>query len=228
MKLSIKICSAFAQAVISFTAYAQMPVIDVANIAQTMETVAQLKMQLQQQLVLFRSLNGSRGIGDLFNNPALQNYLPPNWQAVYAAVRNTGYAGLSQSARAFRSDTTVFDCNGKSGDALLVCNHDLNKTAQDEAFGSAAYVAAEQRLTEIQGLTQKIDAATDPKAIADLSARLQSEIASIQNEATKLQLFKMLADAEDHLIIQQKHELGMKRAAVTGTASQGMSPLIFP
>ena len=205
-----------------------MPVIDVANIFQAMQTVTQLRMQLEQQLVLFRSLNGSRGMGDLFENPALQNYLPANWQSLYAAERNSGYTGLNTQGRQFRSQTAVFDCNGKTGDALLVCNHDLNKAAEDEVFGSGAYNAAQQRLAEIQGLTQQINAATDPKAIADLSARLQSESASIENEATKLQLFKMLSDAEDRLIVQQKHELGMKRAAATGTASQGISPLSFP
>ena len=219
---------ALLRGIVSTEAHAQgMPVIDVANIAQAMRTVTQLRMQLEQELVLFRSLNGSRGMGDLFVNPALQNYLPKNWQSLYAAERNGGYAGLSSQGQAFRSQTAVFNCNGKTGDALLVCNHDLNKAAEDEVFGSGAYNAAQQRLAEIQGLTQQINAATDPKAIADLSARLQSESASIENEATKLQLFKMLSDSEDRLIVQQKHELGMKRAAATGTASQGMSPLNF-
>lgn len=225
---AITLGCALLQGIVSTAAHAQgMPVIDVANIVQAMQTVTQLRMQLEQELVLFRSLNGSRGMGDLFVNPALQNYLPENWQSLYAAERNGGYAGLNAQGQAFRSQTAVFNCNGKTGDALLVCNHDLNKAAEDEAFGSGAYNAAQQRLAEIQGLTQQINAATDPKAIADLSARLQSESASIENEATKLQLFKMLSDSEDRLIVQQKHELGMKRAAATGTASQGMSPLNF-
>lgn len=229
VRVTVTLGCVLLQGIASSKTYAQgMPVIDAANVIQAMQTVAQLRMQLEQQFALFRSLNGSRGMGDLFVNPALQNYFPPNWQSLYAAERNSGYAGLSSQGKEFRSLTAVFNCNGKTGDALLVCNHDLNKAAEDEAFGSGAYNAAQQRLAEIQGLTQRINAATDPKAIADLSARLQSESASIENEATKLQLFKMVSDAEDRLIVQQKHELGMKRAAATGTASQGMSALTFP
>ncbi len=38
----------------------------------------------------------------------------------------------------------------------------------------------------------------------------------IQNEQTKLQLFKMLADTEDKLIAQQQEELAAQRQARTG------------
>jgi type IV secretion system protein VirB5 len=77
-------------------------------------------------------------------------------------------------------------------------------------MGMQAYQASIQRLNNIQGLMGQINSSTDPKAIADLQARIQGEQAAIQNEQTKVQLMAMLQKSEDGLIEQQKAAVGDK------------------
>lgn len=209
-------------------ARAQIPVTDAASIAQQVKQVASwaqqisaMKSQLDQQKQLFASMTGSRGIGNLLNNPALLDALPPDWQQVYQAMKNGGYSGLTGSAATIRSANSVFDaCVAETGAAQTICQRSASKGAQDKAFAQTAYQSAQNRLANIQNLMGQIDNTPDPKAIADLQARIQTEQATIQNEQTKLQLFKMLADAEDKLIAQQQQELAAQRLARTGRTAQ--------
>jgi type IV secretion system protein VirB5 len=202
-----------------------IPVIDAANVLQTIQAVAQLKQQVESQMALYQSLTGARGMGALLANPALANYLPPNWGDVYSQVRSRGYGGLSPAAQAFRGQTSIYSCAAKSGQALALCNHELNKNSQDVAFVAQAYARAQQRVQQLDGLRTQIDASTDAKAIADLNARLAVEAAAIGNEQAKLQLYKAMSDTEDRLIAQQKHELGMQRLELSGTGGRAVAPL---
>jgi type IV secretion system protein VirB5 len=200
-----------------------VPVIDVANLVQSIEAVAQLKQQLQSQTALLQSLTGARGMGTMYNDPSLANYVPPDWRARYAAVRTRGYAGLSPAAQQFRRSTSIFDCAAKSGAALDLCNHELNKNAQDAAYLNQAYDQAQSRFAELVRLRGQIDASADAKATSDLNARLAEETAVVMNEQAKLQLYKSMSDTEDRLIAQQKHELAMKRLEATGSGMHALS-----
>ncbi len=198
-------------------AHAQIPVTDAASLAQQIQQVAAwgqqiqgMKDQLSQQQQLFNSMNGARGIGQLLNNPALKDALPQNWQTVYSAIQAGGYAGLTGSAKAIRDANAIFQCKTGTKEEIARCNRELNKSAQDKAFANDAYTAAQRRLDNIQALMGQIDSATDSKQIQDLQVRMQAEQAMIQNEQTKLTMFKMMADAEDKLIAQQKHEQDLK------------------
>ena len=196
------------------SAQAQIPVTDAASLSQQIQQVAAwaqqiqgMKDQLTQQKYLYESMNGARGIGQLLNNPALRNTLPDNWQTVYTSIQSGGYSGLTGSAKAIRDANAIFGCEGKTGTALMICNRDRNKAAQDKAFSLDAYESAQRRLDNIQALMGQIDNASDTKTIQDLQVRMQAENAMIQNEQTKLMMFKMMADAESKLIDQQKREL---------------------
>lgn len=89
-------------------AQAQIPVTDGASIAQQVaaqvETIAKWKMQYDQMMdqinqakQQYEALTGSRGLGTIMNNPALRDYLPGDWQAVYDAVKDGGYPIWSTS-----------------------------------------------------------------------------------------------------------------------------------
>ena len=103
----------------------------------------------------------------------------------------------------------------------------MNKAAQDKGFGLDAYAAAQARLMNIQGLMSQINNTTDAKSVAELGSRIQVEQAMIQNEQTKLKLFKMLSDIEKELITQQKHEIDMKRSSLTDSVQYHLTPLKF-
>lgn len=209
-------------------AHAQgIPVYDAQNVVQAIATVGQLKQEVQQELQLYQSLSGTRGFGALMSSPVLSNSLPSNWQSVYTAVQNGGYAGLTGSAQTLRSASEIYNCEDQSGIDQQVCQRALNKPFQDKAFGTQAYQTELQELDQIQGLMQQIDVTQDPKGIAELQARIQTESTAVGNEMTKLQLFRMLADTEDRLIAEQQQELVLKRAGNTARLQDQMVPATF-
>jgi len=204
----------------SHAALAQIPVTDVASITQQVtsqaETIAKWKMQydqmvsqIEQAKQQYASLNGSRGLGTIMNNPALREYLPSDWQGVYDSVRNGGYSGLSGTGRTVYEANKVYDlcANIFSADERTACEAQSVKGAQDKAFALDAFNAAKSRIDQIDQLMNQINQTQDPKAIAELQARIAAEQANIQNEQTKLQMYAMVAAAEDRLQQQRKREL---------------------
>jgi type IV secretion system protein VirB5 len=204
-----------------------IPVFDAQNVAQAISTVAQLEQEVQQEIQLYQSMNGSRGFGALLSNSVLANSLPSNWTGVYTSIQKGGYAGLTGSAQALRSAGEIYNCEDQSGIDQQVCQRALNKPFQDKAFGMQAYQTELQELSQIQSLMQQINVTQDPKGVAELQARIQSESTAVGNEMTKLQLFRMLSDTEDRLIAEQQGELLMSRAANTARLQDQMVPATF-
>ena len=189
-----------------------IPVIDAAGLAQAVQTVTQLQQQLEQAKQLYASMNGARGLGSILNNPQLRNYLPENWQGVYDAVKSGGYNGLTSTAKVVRDANKIYDnCANQTGSAQTICYRQAAQAAQYKDFIGNALEASGKRLAQIEGLMGQINATGDAKAIAELQARIGVEQANIQNENTKMQLFKMMADAEEKLVAQQQRESTSKR-----------------
>jgi len=220
----------------SASCFAQAPVIDYANLGQAIQQVSawktqleQMRNQLDQARQTYQSLTTSRGFGSILNNPQLLDTLPPNWAQVYRDVQKGGYRGLTSLGQQVRSANMVYDdCVGKLGVELTVCQRSQVKSAQDKAFGLEAYDQAQKRLTNIQGMMAQINATSNPKEVAEIQARMGAEQALIANEANKLQLFKMLADAEEKLIQQQKREANIKDFNNKSTARDGtLKPVQF-
>ncbi len=184
-----------------------------------------MKLQFNQLKGTYDSLNGSRGLGNIMNNPILRNYLPQDWQKVYDSVKQGGYAGLSGTAKILYKQ--VYDsCKHITiDDQRLTCESLAVKGAQDKGFAMDAYSKAQERMTQIDNLMERINDTQDPKAIAELQARIGTEQANIQNEQTKLQMYAMVAEAEDKMQQQEKREL----SARTWAAKKGISaePITF-
>lgn len=210
-------------------AHAQIPVTDGASIAQQVsaqiETIAKWKMQydqmtsqINQMKQQYESLTGSRNLGQILNNAALRDYLPNDWQGVYDAVKSGGYSGLSGRALSIYEGNKAFDAcaHFKIADQRTACEAQAVKGAQDKAFALDAYDKAKSRLTQIDQLMAKINDTPDPKAIAELQGRIAAEQAMIQNEQTKLQMYQMVAAAEDRLQEQRQRELNAKAGARRG------------
>ncbi|WP_230974032.1 P-type DNA transfer protein VirB5 [Burkholderia territorii] len=204
-----------------------IPVYDAQNVVQAIATVGQLKQQVQQEMQIYQSTVGTRGFGTLLSNPVVANALPSNWQSVYTAIQNGGYAGLTGSAQAMRSASELYNCEDQTGIDRRLCERVLNKPYQDKAFGLQAYQTELEELNQIQRLAQQINATQDPKGIAELQARIQTESTVVGNEMTKLQLFRMLADTEDKLVAEQRSERVLSRAGKTGRPQDRMVPASF-
>ena len=208
---------------LSSAAFAQIPVTDGASIGQQIaaqvETIAKWKLQYDQMVSQidqakqqYESLTGSRGLGNIMNNPALRDYLPGDWQAVYDAVKDGGYAGLSGTAKTVYDKNKVYDaCQFfPEEQQRLSCEAMAVKGAQDKGFALDAYEKAKSRINQIDQLMSKINDTADPKAIAELQGRIAAEQANIQNEQTKLQMYQMVASAEDRLQEQRQREINAK------------------
>lgn len=127
-------------------------------------------------------------------------------------MKSGGYAGLSGRAESIYDNNKVYDaCAGfASNEQRTNCEAQAVKGAQDKAFALDAYDAAKNRLSQIDQLMRQINQTQDPKAIAELQGRIAAEQAMIQNEQTKLQMYQMVAAAEDRLQEQRQREINAK------------------
>ncbi|WP_211453889.1 P-type DNA transfer protein VirB5 [Collimonas antrihumi] len=204
----------------SSVAHAQIPVTDVASIgtqvSNQIETIAKWKIQYDQMISQidqakqqYQSLTGSRGLGNIMNNPAMRDYLPGDWQAVYDSVKNGGYSGLSGTGKSVYDANKIYDACGQLTitQQRTACEAQAVKGSQDKGFALDAYNVAKSRINQIDQLMQQINQTQDPKAIAELQARIGAEQANIQNEQTKLQMYSMVAAAEDRVQKQRQREL---------------------
>lgn len=180
-----------------------------SNTARWAQQVEQMTSQIDQMKQQYQSITGSRGLGTIMNNPALRDYLPQDWQQVYDSVQSGGYAGLSGRAAQIYNDRKVYDACSQfmTTQQRTSCQAQAVKPSQDKAFALDAYDAAKGRLRQIDQLMGKINDTPDPKAIAELQGRISAEQAMIQNEQTKLQMYQMVAEAEDRLQRQQQREI---------------------
>jgi len=167
------------------------------SIAKHLEQIDRLKDQLKQAEEQYKSLTGVRGFGDLFNNPALRDYLPEEWTNLYDAVQRGDIAGISG-----RVDELIAAAQEGSIEEMA---HDIEERqarlgAVNHAVGEAGFEAALQRTEQIQHLIEEISNTQDPKGIAELQARIAGEQAAVSNEMAKLQLVAMLQQAEERMI----------------------------
>ena len=85
----------------SAPARAGIPVIDVAAIIQAvldvMNGISQIENQYQQIVGLgqqIESISNARSLGDVLNNPALQNYVPREANTLVRSLESGGYGTL--------------------------------------------------------------------------------------------------------------------------------------
>jgi type IV secretion system protein VirB5 len=203
----------------SSSALAQIPVTDAASIAK--QAAAQVKWktqydqmvsQIEQQKQQYQSVTGTRNLGNIMNNPKLRDYLPNDWQGVYDSVKTGGYSGLSGRGASVYNANKIYDsCQSIiASEQRISCEARAVKSSQDKGFALDAYDAAKGRITQIDQLMGQINLTQDPKAIAELQGRIAAEQANIQNEQTKLQMYQMVAAAEDRLQQQRQREINAK------------------
>ncbi len=174
-----------------------IPVFDAAGVAQAIQTVTQLKQQVESLKKQYDAITGTRNLGDILNNPALREYLPSDWANIYDKVQKGEYKGLSGAATAIKDAEKLY---GKGTGQQRV----YDTLASNKAMTQEAYKNTIDRLNNIQALMKQINGANDTKAAADLQNRIASENAMIQNEQTRLNLMFQLQQAEMKLAEQQQ------------------------
>ncbi len=229
MKLkAIKVAVISAVLAITPLTQAGIPVVDgtqaanmVQQLAHNVEQVAKLKAQLEQMQAQYKALTGSRDVSALFNQSGLKNYLPQDWQKVYDTVQSGGYKGLDGTAKAMADAAGIMSkCkNYSNSQQKSACENAAAQSIAQKDMVGQAFDKASARLNQIDSMISRIKTTQDPKEIADLQARIQGEQAAIQNEATKLQLYQMMAQANEKIAQQQKRKANAETVARTAKLS---------
>ncbi len=211
-------------------AHAGIPVIDVANLTesvqQALSAVTQIENQIQQIRQLedqittlkqqFESLNGLRGLANLANNPLLHDYIPQGTPQLMNDVASLGYSGLNGAAKTARDFNMVYNCGNLEGAEQLTCQAKLAMPYQQRQVFNDALGRATQRMDQINQLMVSAASAPDPKAQSETQARLQGEQAMLTHELTNVQLMQASAAAEQNVNVSKSSERASAAAAKGG------------
>lgn len=190
-----------------------IPVIDTANLAQSVQQVVhditKISNQLQQIAQLRAQLDGmtgSRLLGTVLDDPALRNYLPADAGRRIADVERIGYDGLGAAARALRDAQRLYNCEDRTGEQRARCQAELALPYQTKEMLQRAMASASGRLGQIGRLMQRVDATTDQKSVLEMQARIGAENALLAHEASRVQLLQALAQNEDRIAQSRDRE----------------------
>ena len=190
-----------------------IPVIDIANLVQTVQQVVndltKINNQIQQITQLqtqITSMNGMRMLGTVANNPSLRNYVPANAYTVVNAITSSGYGGLNSTAKGLRDAGMIYNCLDLAGAARTACQAALAQPYQNKGLLQDAMTAASGRLAQISALMGQIDATTDQKAVQEIQARIGAENALLAHEASQVQMLQGMADSEERIARSRDRE----------------------
>jgi type IV secretion system protein VirB5 len=189
----------------------------------------QMNAQIEKAKDIYNSATGVRGYGNFMNitNEA-RNYLPKDFTEVMNLL-STGeavYSRLSSTVRQYMDNNAVLTTaeidkmrmNPEQRDAFMQAR---TNTATLQAMADEALQNASVRFGLLQRLAQEINETTDPKAIAELQARIQVEQNMLTNEQTKLQELAEVMESRRILMEQNNVELAIKQ---TGNMSEVEQP----
>lgn len=208
MKTTIKTISAVVAFFVGSSVQAQIPVSITASVPDTLNQVAIMKQwasqfqqmtgQINQMKSQYESMTGSRGLGQINNNPALRTYLPEQWAGIYDKVKSGNLSGISSVA------SGIYSSEGFNPNAVGARRRQGEILAANKAMTMRSYDQTQARLNNINALMAQADATQDMKAASDLQNRIAAENAMIQNEQIRLNLAAQLQLAEAKLADAQR------------------------
>ena len=203
-----------------------IPVIDIANLVQTivqvMNDVTEISNQVQQITQLqnqLNSINGMRNLGNILNNPMLRNYVPAEAYTYLNAVNTSGYSGLNATAKTLRDSGMVYNCMDLAGAARTSCQAALAQPYQQKGLLQDAMKSAAGRLTQINSLMDQINATSDQKAVQEIQARIGAENALLAHEVSQVQMLQGMADSEERIARSRERERQYQMLGRTGKVS---------
>lgn len=160
-----------------------IPTVDAAAIAQALLTLEQLKTtydqivrQYNQAVMTYQSMTGNRGMGMLYYNPSLRQFLPDNFDSRLKNVIANGVGSLSSRAKEIYSEQKMAEaCSNLASAERLSCEKEQAARAEFQSALEAGRDSLNQKYDNIVKLQEAISSTNDQKAIEELSARIQSE-----------------------------------------------------
>lgn len=192
-----------------------IPVIDETAILKHIESIAQLKSQLdalhqqiEQAQQLYGSLNKLTDMADVasvLNDPAIRKALPSDFAAIEGLLKGEGTGVFKDSASKFLEGNSTYRTDADDFYAKELARVQ-NKNAGQMSLGQQIYDAATKRIDGIDQLREKISSASDAKEVADLQARLQAEQAFLQTDVLRMEGLRMVQQAQSQVDEQRKAE----------------------
>jgi len=192
-----------------------IPVIDQTAILKHIESIAQLKSQLdalhqqiEQAQQLYGSLNKLTDMADVasvLNDPAIRKALPSDFAAIEGLLKGNGAGVFGQAASKFLEGNSSYRTDADDFYAKEL-SRIQNQNAGQMSLGQQIYDAATKRIDGIDELREKISSASDAKEIADLQARLQAEQAFLQTDVLRMEGLQMVQRAQAQVDEQRKAE----------------------
>ena len=200
-----------------------IPVIDIANLVQTvqqvMNDITKINNQVQQITQLraqLASINGVRNLGNVFDSAALRNYIPAEAYGVVNAVNSGGYGSLSSTAKSLRDAAMVYNCLDLAGVARTDCQATLSQPYQQKGLLQDAMRSAAGRLDQINALMTQVNATADQKAVLEIQARIGAENAMLAHEMSQVQMLVGMADSEERIARSRDRERQYQMLGRTG------------
>lgn len=195
-------------------ANAGIPVIDAANLTQSILNIVQwgtqqlhMVTEIQNQVIQIQRITGSRNLGQVFNNPLLQQVVPANVSQIMNSVGTQGFSGLTNAAQTIRTASMIYNCMDlAAGPQRAACQAPLSTNAQAQAWQQTGLTTVTNRVQEIQSMQQQINLTQDPKAIAEVQAALTAEAAQVTNDQNRISLMSMQLTAANAQLVQADQE----------------------
>jgi type IV secretion system protein VirB5 len=202
-------------------ARAGIPVIDVAALAQAvqsvMNSITQIENQYQQIVGQGRqidSISNPRSLGDVLNSSALQNYVPREASTMVRSLESGGYGTLSGASKSLRDSQMTYNCmDVDDAGKRTNCQSSLAKPYQQKAFMEDALTKAKDRTAQINSLMRRAGATTDQKEIQEVTARIGAENALLQHEVSQIELMRGLAEADQRVADSRAREGQLEQAS---------------
>ncbi|AFL51492.1 type IV secretion system protein VirB5 [Sinorhizobium fredii] len=192
-----------------------IPVIDQTAIGKHIETIAELKSQLdalnqqiEQAQQLYGSLNKLTDMADVasvLNDPAIRRVLPADFNAIEGLFKGKGTGVLGDAASEFLEGNSTYRTSADDFYAQEL-SRIQNRNAGQMSLGQQIYDKATKRIDGIDQLREKISTASDAKDIADLQARLLAETAFLQTDMLRMEGLRMVQQAQAQVDEQRKAE----------------------
>lgn len=191
-----------------------IPTFDAAqamNMVRTIENdatkIAALQAQVESWKQQIAMSTGTRGMGTLAKVHAAQN-LPGTWSSILQQVKNqSGSVGdlVSSINKEIAVLTPEQQARMSPAQADIIIRS-RNLAAMQRATSEMTTTVAAGQLQEIQALTNQIDQANDPKAIADLNAALNAKKLELANTQIQIYAQDQRIQAEQKAIEQVRQE----------------------
>jgi hypothetical protein len=203
---------------------AQAMTANMQQLANWAQQLQQMRAQLTQQTGTLQAMTGNRGMGNVLPLAnSMRNYLPQGAGDMMGVLNNTNnsYSGMGNQIQALvknnaiLSNTSLTNMNMLPAQAKLLADRRTNAAAI-QSIAAQGMANASARFAYLQSLMSQINTTTDPKAIAELNARIGAEQTMMTNEQTKLQQTISLMQSQDAITQQQRNEMAIQQ---TGSVS---------